>query len=41
MRIDRPEVAVLMPVHDEAYAIEKVVGEFHENVGRKMLLEIA
>jgi dolichol-phosphate mannosyltransferase len=38
--VERPEVAVLMPVHNEADIIENVVVEFHENVGRKMPLEI-
>lgn len=38
--IERPEVAVLMPVHNEADIIENVVLEFYETVGRKMPLEI-
>jgi glycosyltransferase involved in cell wall biosynthesis len=38
--IEKPEVAVLMPVHNEADIIEDVVVEFYENVGRRMPLEI-
>ena len=39
-KVDGSEVAVLMPVHNEAQAIEDVVLEFHNVVGSKMPLEI-
>jgi glycosyltransferase involved in cell wall biosynthesis len=38
--IERPEVAVLMPVHNEADIIENVVLEFYETVGRRIPVEI-
>jgi glycosyltransferase involved in cell wall biosynthesis len=35
-----PEVALLMPVHNEAAEVEKAVMEFYNEVGRKIPLEI-
>jgi len=39
-KVGDPEAAVLLPVHNEVYAIESVVLEFHNVVGSKMRLEI-
>jgi glycosyltransferase involved in cell wall biosynthesis len=38
--IEEAEVAVLMPVHNEADIIESVVSEFYETVSRRMPVEI-
>lgn len=38
--VERPEVAVLMPVHNEADAIESVVSEFYETISPRMPMEI-
>jgi glycosyltransferase involved in cell wall biosynthesis len=39
-KVGSSEVAVLLPVHNEVHAIEKVVLEFYNTVGSKMPLEI-
>jgi dolichol-phosphate mannosyltransferase len=36
----QPEVALLMPAHNEADSIEKAIMEFHNEIGRKIPLEI-
>jgi len=38
--VEEAEVAVLMPVHNEADIIESVVLEFYQTIGRKMPVEI-
>jgi glycosyltransferase involved in cell wall biosynthesis len=35
-----PEVALLMPIHNEAAEIEKAIMEFYNEIGRKLTLEI-
>jgi glycosyltransferase involved in cell wall biosynthesis len=39
-KVGSSEVAVLLPVHNEVHAIEKVVLEFYNAIGSKMPLEI-
>lgn len=36
----RPDVSLVIPVHNEAQAIERVITEFYEEIGRKIPLEI-